>query len=88
MKDILKELYYMETAASEEALSDRQNKEYEKERLLYNAFFDTLSAEQKELYLAYEELHGILQTEEKESLYKRAFSSGFALAQELSVAKK
>lgn len=83
MKELLKELYYIETAKNAVQLSDRQNQEYENERKAYDAFFNTLTDEQKTLYLAYEELHGIIRCEENENLYRRAFSSGFSLAQEL-----
>ena len=48
MKEILKELYYIETAKNSAQLSDKQEKEYFNERAAYEAFFDTLSEKQKQ----------------------------------------
>lgn len=87
MKDILKELYYIEKAKNATLLSEQQNQQYIDERKAYEAFFNTLSTQQKALYLAYEDIHAIIRLEENEELYCQAFSSGFTFSQELNTKK-
>lgn len=88
MKDILKELYYVHVETTPPTLSKEQEEANENAHQAYTAFLSTLSREQKQLFHTYEDLRGILHTEEKEALYKSAFLSGFDFAKEIYTQKR
>ena len=87
MKDLFKELYYLERETHGGLLTEEKEARYETERTAYQALLNVLCDEQKRLFHAYEEICGILRTEENEELYKAAFLSGFSLAEELHKGK-
>ena len=88
MKELLRELYYIEIEKKPAQLSKQESQEYAKERETYELFFNALTDEQKALHLAYEDIRSMIRCKENEDLYQRAFLSGFLFAQELLEFKK
>jgi len=83
MKDILEELYYVELEGNPQLLPRKKEEEYDLLEKAHDSFFNTLSEEQKKLYLTYESIQREWRNEESLNVYKRAFQSGFLFAEEL-----
>lgn len=87
MQEVLNKLYFMELEENRQLAFDCNVPQYAAQQEAYNAFFNALFKEQKNLYLIYEGIRNARLCEENAVLYKCAFQSGFPFAQKMFTKK-